>query len=302
MTRGIKAIETLYRGYRFRSRLEARWAVFFDVAKIKWRYEPEGFDLAKVRTPRESANIDAYSPLWYLPDFYLPKQDCWIEVKPEYPSPREIFLMRRLVMGTRKNGHILWDLRTPDEILKDTQDKPGISPHFEGITSVLYSEVPLAWYHRIPGRLKMLDPNFRDNDPYPLVHVGGLDQWCECPRCGFVGIALYGDATGLDCRCLKVVDDDSFMQAEIRGDKVLLGELWDKLLKEPSVYTYNSPRLIGAYMAARQARFERKMLPNNIRSPLREALNQERQLVDVLQTKLDRIREVLDSDETERAD
>jgi hypothetical protein len=27
---GVKAIETQYNGYRFRSRLEARWAVFFD--------------------------------------------------------------------------------------------------------------------------------------------------------------------------------------------------------------------------------------------------------------------------------
>lgn len=26
----MKAIETRYKGYRFRSRLEARWAVFFD--------------------------------------------------------------------------------------------------------------------------------------------------------------------------------------------------------------------------------------------------------------------------------
>lgn len=26
----VKAIDTVYKGYRFRSRLEARWAVFFD--------------------------------------------------------------------------------------------------------------------------------------------------------------------------------------------------------------------------------------------------------------------------------
>ena len=39
----IKAIETYYKGYRFRSRLEARWAVFFDAAGIKYEYEPEGF-------------------------------------------------------------------------------------------------------------------------------------------------------------------------------------------------------------------------------------------------------------------
>lgn len=41
----IKAIETVYRGYRFRSRLEARWAVFFDALGLEWEYEPEGFDL-----------------------------------------------------------------------------------------------------------------------------------------------------------------------------------------------------------------------------------------------------------------
>lgn len=34
----IKAIDTYYKGYRFRSRLEARWAVFFDAAR-KARFE-----------------------------------------------------------------------------------------------------------------------------------------------------------------------------------------------------------------------------------------------------------------------
>ena len=33
--REIKAIETVYKGYRFRSRLEARWAVFFDACGVK---------------------------------------------------------------------------------------------------------------------------------------------------------------------------------------------------------------------------------------------------------------------------
>lgn len=64
----IKAIETYYKGYRFRSRLEARWAVFFDTAKIKWEYEPEGFN-AKDGTK-------------YLPDFYLPEYDAYVEVNP----------------------------------------------------------------------------------------------------------------------------------------------------------------------------------------------------------------------------
>ena len=41
----IKPIETEYNGYRFRSRLEARWAVFFDALGIKYEYEPEGYTL-----------------------------------------------------------------------------------------------------------------------------------------------------------------------------------------------------------------------------------------------------------------
>lgn len=36
-------ITTQYRGYHFRSRLEARWAVFFDTLRLSWEYEPEGF-------------------------------------------------------------------------------------------------------------------------------------------------------------------------------------------------------------------------------------------------------------------
>jgi hypothetical protein len=34
------AIPTLYNGVQFRSRLEARWAAFFDLCKWKWEYEP----------------------------------------------------------------------------------------------------------------------------------------------------------------------------------------------------------------------------------------------------------------------
>ena len=44
----IKAIETQYKGYRFRSRLEARWAVFFDALQVRWDYELEGFDLGEM--------------------------------------------------------------------------------------------------------------------------------------------------------------------------------------------------------------------------------------------------------------
>lgn len=62
----IKPIETRYNGYTFRSRLEARWAVFFDKAGIQYQYEPQGF----------TDNVEMY-----LPDFYLSQWDTYAEVK-----------------------------------------------------------------------------------------------------------------------------------------------------------------------------------------------------------------------------
>lgn len=43
----IQAIETSYKGCRFRSRLEARYAVFFDALGIEWQYEPQGFEIKR---------------------------------------------------------------------------------------------------------------------------------------------------------------------------------------------------------------------------------------------------------------
>jgi hypothetical protein len=63
----IAPIETRYAGCRFRSRLEARWAVFFDEMGISWQYEPQGFF---VRDDKP-----------YLPDFLLDECQTWIEVK-----------------------------------------------------------------------------------------------------------------------------------------------------------------------------------------------------------------------------
>lgn len=68
----LKPIETVYNNFRFRSRLEARWAKFFDTLGVPYQYEPEGFELA--------------NGMRYLPDFWLPEHRCWIEVKPEEPA------------------------------------------------------------------------------------------------------------------------------------------------------------------------------------------------------------------------
>ena len=66
---GAKAIDTLFNGNLFRSRLEARWAVFFKELGIPYQYEPEGFVLDDIK---------------YLPDFWLPSLQAFFEVKGPY--------------------------------------------------------------------------------------------------------------------------------------------------------------------------------------------------------------------------
>ncbi len=62
----IKALPTTYNGVQFRSRTEARWAAYFDLMGVEWRYEDEAYELPSGG---------------YLPDFYLPKHDVFAEVK-----------------------------------------------------------------------------------------------------------------------------------------------------------------------------------------------------------------------------
>jgi hypothetical protein len=81
----IAPIETTYDGIRFRSRTEARWAVFFDIAGIRYEYEKEGYVLPS-------------GP--YLPDFWLPDLNMWLEVKGIEPTPEEVEKCRELANAT----------------------------------------------------------------------------------------------------------------------------------------------------------------------------------------------------------
>lgn len=69
----VTAIETHYGGCRFRSRLEARWAVFFDHFGVEWEYEPQSV----VVSHRLSLEEGTFN---YLPDFWLPRLGLWVEV------------------------------------------------------------------------------------------------------------------------------------------------------------------------------------------------------------------------------
>jgi hypothetical protein len=70
----IQAIPTEWKGVTFRSRLEARWAIYFDQLGLPYCYEQEGFDLPSGK---------------YLPDFWLPTLATFVEIKPHAPTRDE---------------------------------------------------------------------------------------------------------------------------------------------------------------------------------------------------------------------
>lgn len=101
----IKAIETMFDGYRFRSRLEARWAVFFSSLGVSYDYEVEGFDLPSGR---------------YLPDFWLPEEKSFVEIKPgpmpeDLDTRHEMRLAFELMVASKKRVYVFYG--NPFEVL-----------------------------------------------------------------------------------------------------------------------------------------------------------------------------------------
>ena len=70
MIYNIAAKPTRYKGVNFRSRLEARWAAFFDVREWRWEYEPA---------------VEFFN---WIPDFVISFPECplFVEIKPVFPD------------------------------------------------------------------------------------------------------------------------------------------------------------------------------------------------------------------------
>lgn len=150
----IKAIETRYSGYLFRSRTEARWAVFLDTLHIRYDYEKEGF---------------SFDGVGYLPDFWLPDYSCWLEIKGTHYNPDQPILG----MDTPED----WDLCRQ------------LADHTECPVWMLFGEFcPLQM---VGERCEVRGSN-RGWEPGKEDFHDGCCTWGECPFCGKIGLGFFG--------------------------------------------------------------------------------------------------------------
>lgn len=234
----LKAIETVYNGYRFRSRLEARWAVFFDALGVKYEYEKEGFDLGEAG--------------WYLPDFWLPNEQIWVEIKGQEPTHDE----------KMKCGKLADDSGFPVTVFAGDAGYhlAELLPNYIGylVATPLYSVNIFYGYHAPPEALSSMDRYLFDTD---FCHESGLAEFLA--ERGF----KPPPADGTRENVMKMIDCDRdyFLEAYekphprwIYGifdhDRSILYE--DGRLRFDLDHGYVSNLVAEALLKARQARFE----------------------------------------------
>ena len=215
VTQTIKAIETRYKGYRFRSRLEARWAVFFDSLGIRWQFEPEGFNLRK------------HGLGYYLPDFFLPDQNYWIEVKPDNFNAHDEDAYAKLgyvTKATNANGLLV-------------AGEPYINIELGCFKNYGVGDAHDKWWIVSAG----------ENDD-GAGKMDGPYLFCVCPLCDKIGIEFDG-------RGERVCIDDTCKPKRTREEAFVLG-LLGCLYHGDKAYSGNHPKIVSAANDARSARFE----------------------------------------------
>lgn len=99
------AIPTVYNGIQFRSRLEAKWACFFDLIEWAWEYEPVDLD-------------------GWIPDFVIShstyRVPLYVEVKPEigYAENHRTLIKIEQCLGAPKPR----ELRKPGDRLPSSKE------------------------------------------------------------------------------------------------------------------------------------------------------------------------------------
>lgn len=191
----LKAIDTRYDGCLFRSRREARWAVFFNTAEIPWEYEEQGYDLGEAG--------------WYLPDFRINKgtpAECFFEVKGEAPTPDELAKAAALCEQSKLPVYVYYaDVRLPagGDLCGMTEQT-----YLNGIFQECERAMARDWIeHAARGTFLSDEVTLRRvwvDDLQPTAirafrHAGQGSSsrplplwWMDCPHCGLAVPKLYG--------------------------------------------------------------------------------------------------------------
>ncbi len=155
----IRSIPTRYRGKWFRSGLEADWAATLDDWGCYWEYEPGGVDLSN----------DTY----YRPDFHLPSQRVWCEVKG--PHDEGLGKAAKLQEALVPDGD-QWASWTTYLVVVLRAAGPGDTPRWEGsltrqdirVMRCSYCDY-LVWMDYDAGRqcrLHAPQPDWRNSKPW----------------------------------------------------------------------------------------------------------------------------------------
>lgn len=225
----INAIETYYAGHLFRSRLEARWAVFFDSLDIRWEYEPQGYWVGEDRRP-------------YLPDFYLTDLGWWIEVKGDHQR-LDVSLLRDAVHPTLGLGRTDPYYMTNILVLGDVPRRDIPHGHFSvSRTAAVGNGGPLTWGSKpnCPTLCPIVGPRFGLHYFAPIPNTipdFTLTELGITPK-EYGELRRRGANLSPACRTSTEQPHDDLTQAM---PLMKLGKL---------------PRLEAAYLLARTARFE----------------------------------------------
>ena len=160
MARDIEATPTRYKGVRFRSRLEAQWAVFWDELGVKWEYEPLTFLLSDGKQ--------------YTPDFWIVDLALWVEIKPNAQIAHEEDARGKCHKLAYETGDLVYldqgGFAWP--ISEDWQYSNAFVPGGAEVYSVLF--------YYITGDVQG-----------DFIYESENHYWATCRECGKLGIAKH---------------------------------------------------------------------------------------------------------------
>jgi hypothetical protein len=281
--------------------------VFFDTLGLEWWYEPEGFTLQfdyekLVADWRHASNMTEDELLQegvvqtfqyldgkeytYLPDFYLPDLNNWVEIKGPEPTIEEIektFLLHSLVSEVAS--------AKLDEAKTAGEQRRAFDDLLDKGVYIIYGDIPwpfpqkgnifgygtlnegYSWVNVLTGEYK------RTVTWYRSLLLGQLQLcWQECPLCLKIGVGEIGAPYCRTCYHEVLMNTwDHVVEYQVIRDAAkrygvqpemmsirppnpvsLKAVELAKGLLNPEFFTsgHKSPKLKEAYSAARSARFE----------------------------------------------